>query len=164
MRGRKHRPLFFIDIAVPRNVESRVNKIENVYAYDIDDLKGIIDTNIDKRKEEALKAERMVAEEVIKFNRWLATLNVVPTIVALQDKCEEIRRGELKKTLSSLGELTEAQHSALENLTLSITRKILNNPILFLKRSEERSSRDLYLDVARKLFALDPTNGTTDPQ
>ena len=164
MRGRKNRPLFFIDIAVPRNVQPQVNGIENVFVYDIDDLKGIIEINLSKRKGEAVKAERMVDEEVIKFSEWLKTLDIVPTIVALQDKCEKIRQIELKKTLSSLEDLTPEQRKGLENLTTSITKKILNDPILFLKRKEDRASRNLYLDVARKLFHLEPDNEEKNPK
>ncbi len=162
MRPRKNRPLFFIDIAVPRDVEPHVNRIENVFLYDIDDLKGIVDSNIDKRKKEAVKAERMVDEEVIKFTNWLKTLKVVPTIVALQDKCEKIRQIELKKTLSGLDGLSDSQKKDVESLTLSITRKILNNPILFLKRKQDRDSQNLYLDVTRKLFDLDSDNNDSD--
>ena len=164
MRGRKNRPLFFIDIAVPRNVQPQVNGIENVFVYDIDDLKGIIEINLSKRKGEAVKAERMVDEEVIKFSEWLKTLDIVPTIVALQDKCEKIRQIELKKTLSTLEDLTPEQRKGLENLTTSITKKILNDPILFLKRKEDRASRNLYLDVARKLFHLEPDNEEKNPK
>ena len=164
MRARKNRPLFFIDIAVPRDVEPHVNRIENVFLYDIDDLKGIVDSNIDKRKKEAVKAERMVDEAVIKFTQWLKTLEVVPTIVALQDKCEKIRQIELKKTLSSLDGLSDSQKKDVENLTLSITKKILNNPILFLKRKQDRDSQNLYLDVTRKLFDLDSNNEDSEPK
>ncbi len=164
MRGRKNKPLFFIDIAVPRNVQPQVNGIENVFVYDIDDLKGIIEINLSKRKGEAVKAERMVDEEVIKFSEWLKTLDIVPTIVALQDKCEKIRQIELKKTLNTLEDLTPEQRKGLENLTTSITKKILNAPILFLKRKEDRASRNLYLDVARKLFHLEPDNEEKSPK
>ena len=164
MRGRKNRPLFFIDIAVPRDVQPQVNGLENVFVYDIDDLKGIIEINLSKRKGEAVKAERMVDEEVIKFSEWLKTLDIVPTIVALQDKCEKIRQIELKKTLSTLEDLTPEQRKGLENLTTSITKKILNAPILFLKRKEDRASRNLYLDVARKLFHLEPDNEEKSPK
>jgi glutamyl-tRNA reductase len=155
MRDRKNRPLFFIDIAVPRNVESRVNEIGNVFVYDIDDLKGIVDDNMSKRQIEAVKAERMVDEEVIKFSEWLKTLDVVPTIVALHEKCERIYQGELKKTFSSLRDLTPEQRKVVENMAKSIVKKFLNDPIVFLKRKGERSSRDLYLDITRKLFSLD---------
>jgi glutamyl-tRNA reductase len=158
MRPRKNRPLFFIDIAVPRDVEAHINRIDNVFLYDIDDLKVVVDSNIDKRKREAVKAERIVEEGVIKFTQWLETLEVVPTIVALQDKCEKIRRIELKKTLSGLDGLSDSQKKDVESLTLSITKKILNNPILFLKRKQDRDSQNLYLDVTRKLFDLDSDN------
>lgn len=164
MRGRKNRPLFFIDIAVPRNVEAQVNGIENVFLYDIDDLSGIVESNVSRRKREAVKAERMVDEEVIKFSEWLRTLDVVPTIVALQDKCEGIRQSELNKTLSSLGNLSPEQRKGLENLTMSMTKKFLNDPIVFLKRKEDRASRNLYLDITRRLFHLDPNNDDKNPK
>jgi len=162
MKGRKNRPLFFIDIAVPRNVEPRVNEIENAFVYTIDDLKGIIESNLSKRKDEAVKAERMVDEEVIKFSEWLKTLDVVPTIVALKEKCKKIRQIELKKTLSNLGNLTPEQRKRVENLALSITKKVLNDPIVFLKGKENRSSRNLYLDITQKLFNLDSDNENTN--
>ena len=155
MKARKNQPLFFIDIAVPRNIEAKVNEIENAFVYTIDDLKGVIENNLSKRKDEAVKAERMVDEEVIKFNEWLKTLDVVPTIVALKEKCKEIRQIELKKTLSNLGNLTPEQRKSVEKLASSITKKIVNDPILFLKSKENRSSRNLYLDIARRLFNLD---------
>jgi glutamyl-tRNA reductase len=108
-----------------------------------------------KRQIEAVKAERMVDEEVIKFSEWLKTLDVVPTIVALHEKCERIYQGELKKTFSSLRDLTPEQRKVVENMAKSIVKKFLNDPIVFLKRKGERSSRDLYLDITRKLFSLD---------
>jgi glutamyl-tRNA reductase len=159
MKKRRNRPLFFIDIAVPRDVEPEVNDLENVYAYDIDDLKGIIQVNRGQREEEAIKAERIVEEEVIKFEQLLKTLEVVPTIVSLKEKAETIRQAELKKSLSSLGELSQPQMKSLEALTLSITEKILNDPILFLKKKADRPLGKSYLDTARRLFRLDRENG-----
>jgi len=159
MKKRRNRPLFFIDIAVPRDVEPEVNDLENAYVYDIDDLKGIIQVNISEREEEAVKAERIVEEEVIKFEHWLKTLEVVPTIVSLKDKAETIRQAELKKSLSSLGELSPSQIKSLETLTLSITEKILNDPIVFLKQKADRPLGKTYLDTARRLFRLDRENG-----
>ena len=158
MKGRKNQPLFFIDIAVPRNIEPQINEIENAFVYTVDDLKGIIELNLSKRKDEAVKAERMVDEEVIKFSEWLKTLDVVPTIVALKEKCKTIRQIELKKTLSNLGNLTPEQRKSVEKLASSITKKVLNDPIIFLKSKENRSSRNLYLDIARRLFNLDSDN------
>jgi len=106
----------------------------------------------------------MVDEEAIKFSEWLKTLDIVPTIVALQDKCEKIRQIELKKTLSSLEDLTPEQRKVVEDLTTSITKKILNEPILFLKKKEGRASRNLYLDIAQRLFHLEPDNEEKNPK
>jgi glutamyl-tRNA reductase len=159
MRKRRNRPLFFIDIAVPRDVEPRVNKLDNVYVYDIDDLKGVIEVNMEQRLQEAVKAERIVEEEVIKFEKWLKTLAVVPTIVSLKEKAETIRLAEIKKSLTGLGELTPSQMEGVENLTASITEKIINDPILVLKRKADRATRDTYIDMMRKLFKLDSNDG-----
>jgi glutamyl-tRNA reductase len=155
LRKRRNRPLFFIDIAVPRDVEPGVNDLDNVYVYDIDDLKGIIEINVSQRQAEAVKAQRIVEEEVIQFQKWLKTLQVVPTIISLKDKAECIRQAELKKSLSGLSALTTSQIEMIDRLTLSITEKIMNDPILVLKGKADRSTRDLYLDVARRLFKLD---------
>ena len=159
MKRRRNRPLFFIDIAVPRDVDPAVNDLENVYVYDVDDLSGIVQVNIGQRQGEAIKADRIVEEEVIKFEQWLKTLEVVPTIVSLKEKAELIRQAELKKSLSSLGELSPSQIKSLETLTLSITEKILNDPILFLKQKADRPLGKTYLDTARRLFRLDRENG-----
>ncbi len=161
LRKRRNKPLFFIDIAVPRDVEPRVNNLSNVYVYDIDDLKGVVALNMDQRKLEALKAERIVNEEVLKFGHWLKTLAVVPTIIGLQEKARTIIQGELKKSGSVLEKMTKEQQRAVESLARSITEKVLNDPILFLKEKVERPSIETYLDVARRLFNLD-TNGDLD--
>jgi glutamyl-tRNA reductase len=162
MRKRRNRPLFFIDIAVPRDVEPRVNDLDNVYLYDIDDLKGVIDVNMAQRQQEAVKAERIVEEEVIKFEKWLKTLAVVPTIVSLKEKAETIRRTEIKKSLSGLGNLSASQLRSLENLTASITEKIIHDPVLVLKKKADRPTRDTYIDMMKKLFKLDPDNEETE--
>ncbi len=159
LRKRRNRPLFFIDIAVPRDVEPRVNELENVYVYDIDDLKGIVEDNLAHRKDEAVKAERIVQEEVLKFERWLKGLEVVPTIVSLREKAEEIRRAEMKKSRSVLCSLTRAQVKAIENLTVSLSEKIINDPIIVLKKLALRATRDTYVDMARRLFRLDQESG-----
>jgi glutamyl-tRNA reductase len=159
LRKRRNRPLFFIDIAVPRDVEPRVNDLENIYVYDIDDLKGIVEDNLAHRKDEAVKAERIVQEEVLKFERWLKGLEVVPTIVSLREKAEHIRHAEIKKSRSALGSLTPAQVEAIETLTVSLSEKIINDPILVLKKLAHRDTRDTYVDMARRLFKLDQENG-----
>ena len=158
LKKRRNRPLFFIDIAVPRDIEPTINKLDNVYVYDIDDLKGVIEVNKSQREQEAIKAERIVEEGSIKFDTWLKTLDVVPTIRSIREKAEAIRQAELKKSLSSLGPLTSKQREALENLSISIAQKIINDPILIIKGKAHRPSRDEYLDVAKKLFKLNDDN------
>ena len=155
LRKRRNRPLFLIDIAVPRDVQPEVNALNNVYLYDIDDLKGVIEINKAQRQEEAVKARRIVREEVVKFEKWMKTLAVVPTIVSLRNKVEAIIQAEFGKSRSALEQLTAAQQEAVEVLIRSIVEKVLNDPILFLKGKAGRSTLDAYLDTTRKLFSLD---------
>jgi glutamyl-tRNA reductase len=159
LRKRRNRPLFFIDIAVPRDVEPEVNDLNNVYVYDIDDLKGVIELNKAQRHQEAIKAERIVKEEVTKFEKWLKTLEVVPTIVSLREKAEYIIQSELRKSASALGQLTPEQKEAIQTLARSIAEKVINDPILFLKAKADRPALRSYLDVTKKLFNLDQDNG-----
>jgi len=159
LKKRRNRPLFFIDIAVPRDVDPRVNELGNIYLYDIDDLRGIIQVNMAQRRQEAFKAERVVEEEVLKFEKWLKTLEVVPTIVSLKEKAEAIRQAEIRRSLAGDEAFSPSQMKILETLTLSITEKIMNDPILTLKRKSDRPTRDVYLDMTRKLFNLDQDDG-----
>ncbi len=162
LRRRRNRPLFFIDIAVPRDVEPRINTLGNVFLYDIDDLREIVEENTAQRKQESLKAERIITEEVMRFGKWLETLDIVPTIISLKEKVEAIRKGEIKKSLPGLGKLTASQMNALEILTVSLVEKVINDPILILKNKTGRASRDIYLDVTRKLFSLDKNDDKED--
>jgi glutamyl-tRNA reductase len=155
MRARRNRPLFLIDIAVPRDIDPEVNRIDNVYLYNIDDLQGIVEMNQAERLQEATRAEHIIAAEALKFEDWLRTLEVVPTIVSLRRKAEEIRRAEIRRTLGQLDSLPPEQIDALQVLTQSIVNKVLHDPILFLKRTSSRTQKDVYLDVARRLFSLD---------
>lgn len=157
-KKRRNRPLFFIDMAVPRDVQPEVNKLPNVYVYDIDDLKGIIEVNKSQRQQEAVKAERIVREEVFKFEKWFKTLEVVPTIVSLKDKVEAIIQTELKKSSSAFSDLTPDQVETIQTLMRSVAEKIINDPILYLKRKAERPTLNSYLDVTRNLFNLDQDN------
>ncbi|MCD6296719.1 MAG: glutamyl-tRNA reductase [Deltaproteobacteria bacterium] len=162
LRKRRNRPLFLIDIAVPRDVEPKINDLENVYVYDIDDLKGIIKINMSQRQQAAVKAERIVREEAGKFEKWIETLAVVPTIVSLRDKADSIIQAELKKSFSALGNLTMAQKEAIRTLTRSIAEKVMNDPIVYLKKKAGRESLNTYLDITRKLFNLDQNNGNIE--
>ena len=156
MRRRKQRPLFLIDIAVPRDLDPAINDLDNVYLYNIDDLKEVVEHNVERRKEEAVKAERLVAEETLKFMDWVAALEVYPTIIALREKALNICQGEMKKTLAQLGPLTPEQTQALEVLTQAITGKILHDPIMYLKDNHHRKRSRQELDLVRRIFSLDP--------
>jgi glutamyl-tRNA reductase len=156
MRRRKQRPLFLIDIAVPRDLDPGINDLDNVYLYNIDDLKEVVELNWQRRQHAAVKAERLVATETLKFLHWLETLEVFPTIIALKDKAEGICQAELKKTLNQLGPLSPEQRQALEILTGSITQKLLHDPIIFLKRHRRPRNPRQELDLVRRLFNLDP--------
>ena len=129
---RKNRPLFFIDISVPRNIDPEINKIGNVFLYDIDDLQSVVETNLKTRKEEAEKGEHIVAEEVGKFTQWFKSLEVVPTIIALKDRMEEIRRKELERTMGRLRSLSPEEVQIIDGLTNTIINKILHNPLVAL--------------------------------
>ena len=112
-----------------------------------------------QRRQEALKAERIVEEEVVKFENWLKTLEVVPTIISLQEKAEEIVRAELKKSSSVLSRLDPEENQAVQVLVRSIAEKVINDPIVFLKHKAGSPLMNEYLDAARRLFKLDQEDG-----
>jgi glutamyl-tRNA reductase len=155
IRKRKHRPLFFIDIAVPRDIDPQVNSIDNVYLYDIDDLQEVAEANMKDRQHEARRAEAIVATEVEQFCSWYQSLEVVPTIVSLQEKMEEMRKQELTKTLSTFPKLSDKERRAMEVLSEAIVKKILHGPITLLKRQSRNSQGESYVDVVKKIFKLD---------
>jgi glutamyl-tRNA reductase len=154
MRPRRHRLLFLIDIAVPRDIEPSVNDLDNVYLYCIDDLKGIVEFNKAGREKEARKAERMVEAEVIKFMSWLESTDTAPIINALQQKAEEVRQREISRSRSVLNTLTPEQQKAIDILTSSIVRKILLDPIICLKKEGCGQGRDELVETAGRLFRL----------
>ena len=155
MRSRRNRPIFFIDIAVPRDIDPDINRLNNSYVYDIDDLKGVIEENIKDRNRESIKGERIVDEAVIRFQQWFESLNVVPTIVALRNKIDFIARSEINKTLQSLNHLSDNDCQAIYRMTNSLINKILHDPTLFLKSNGCHGDKSVYVDLTRKLFKLD---------
>jgi len=163
MRRRKQRPLFMIDIAVPRDLDPRINDLDNVYLYNIDDLKMVVEENRERRQEAAIQAERLVTAETLKFMDWLKTLEVYPTIISLKEKAQTICQTELKKTLAHLGSLTPEQEQALAVLTESITNKLLHDPIIFLKGNHHRKRGEAELALVRRLFNLDPESSEPGP-
>jgi glutamyl-tRNA reductase len=155
MRARRSRPMFFIDIAVPRDVDPAVNTLENVFLYDIDDLQNVVQENRRERQREALAAEEFVWQEVRQFEQWLTVRDAVPTIVALRQQAEAIRQQELEKALHKFGPLDERQRRVLEALTCGIVNKLLHAPTVALKRaSQEGQVRDA-VHMVRHLFNLD---------
>jgi glutamyl-tRNA reductase len=154
MHARGARPLFFIDIAVPRDVEPGVEALEDVYCYDIDDLKQVVDSNIRERLREAQRAEALVEREVTKFKARLGDVEVIPTIVSLRERLEEIGRGEVKKTLARLPDATPETRAAIEALSASIVNKVLHAPITKLRESSRAGSHRSWLEVVHELFGL----------
>ncbi len=154
MKERKQKPIFFIDIADPRNIEPKVDEIENVYLYNIDHLQKVANDNIQDRGREAQKAEAIVQDEVVKFVNWYRALDITPTIIALRKKFEEIRKGELEKTFSLHPNLSDKERKSLEAMTSAIINKILHSPLTLLKQTNEEAMADLYLDAIQTLFQL----------
>lgn len=155
MASRKQKPMFLIDIAVPRDIEPAINELPNVFLYDVDDLQGIVAVNIKERAKEAKKAEAIVNIEVDSFIRWTKTLDVTPTIRQLRDHLESIRQAELEKTLKVFGDnISKKQKKSLEMMTQAITNKILHEPTLHLKSLADDPESDLSVDAVRQVFGL----------
>lgn len=155
MRSRRNRPIFFIDIAVPRDIDPEINRLPNSYVYDIDDLKSVIDKNIEDRNRESVKGERIVDEATIRFRQWYESLDAVPTVVALRSKMDTIAAEEIKKTLRSLNHLSDNDCQAICRMTDTLLNRILHDPTLFLKNNKHHGNNSVYLDMTRKLFKLD---------
>ncbi len=155
LKKRRHRPLFFIDIAVPRNIDPAINRLENAYVYDIDDLTAVVDENMADRQKEAVKGERIVEESVIHFRQWYDSLDVVPTIVALRKKVEKIVDHEIERTFNGLDEESAIDREAFDRMKQALTKKMLHDPTLFLKSDGCRADRTRYVDLIRRLFKLD---------
>ena len=157
LKKRKHRPIFFIDIAVPRDIDPDVNLLDNIYLYDIDDLKEVVEENLANRKAEAEKARMIIAQEVEKFAQWLKSLDLNPTIVDLLTRGEAIARSELKRTLRGLKQdVDEKTYRAMETLALSLAKKLYHEPIMFLKRrAREEENAQKFIDLTRRIFNLD---------
>jgi glutamyl-tRNA reductase len=147
--------MFLIDIAVPRDIDPAVEKIDNAYLYNIDHLQGIVDENLRERLQEAEKAETIITEEAAHFSLWLNSLEVVPTIVALKGKVDAIIEGEMEKSRSWISNLGEEERTHIEILVSSIGNKILHDPITGLKKESEHGEADPYVAAVGRLFKLD---------
>ena len=152
---RKNKPIFFIDIAVPRDIEPDVNDLENVYLYDIDDLQVVVSANIKEREKEAKNAMNFISQEVTKFNNWVGALDAVPTIVEIRKKAENIRKQEIEKTLKKISHLSEDDKQLLRQMSSSMINKILHKPTIKLKQKTQSEDGHVYLKAIRHLFHLD---------
>jgi glutamyl-tRNA reductase len=154
LKRRKNRPMFLIDIAVPRDIDPKVNDLDNAYLYDVDDLQGVVQANLKERKKEASKAEAIVEQEIGQFHQWLGNLEVKPTVIALRRKLEEIRKQELEKTFGNLKDLSTKQRKSIEAMAGAIINKVLHQPTTVLKNTQKESSGEDYVDAVRVLFDL----------
>ncbi len=154
LSARRNRPVFFVDIAVPRDIDPLVNELDNAFVYDIDDLGQVVEANKKQREREAVWAEEIVQEEVQKTMRRLASRDLVPTIVALEDRLNAIREGEVERYNSRLGNLTPEQRQAVDALTRGIMNKILHGPITELKNGAGQPEQAALVRLVRKIFGL----------
>ena len=151
---RKNRPMFLIDIAVPRDIDPEVNKLDNIYLYDIDDLQQVVNANLKERLKEAQRGEQIAEQEVEKFLRWLKTLDVVPTIIDLQSHLEQLRKQELERVASQLSNLTPQQREAVEALTKGLVNKVLHSPVTQLKSLAQQPDGLRLVETVRRIFNL----------
>ena len=152
---RKNKPIFFIDIAVPRDIEPDVNDLENVYLYDIDDLHVVVSANMKEREKESENAMHLISQEVNKFNNWLGTLDAVPTIVEIRKRVENIGNQEMERTLKKIPHLSEEDKKIICQMKNSMINKILHKPTIKLKQKTQSEDGHVYLKAIRHLFHLD---------
>ena len=156
MARRGGRPLFLIDIAVPRDIDPEVQHLEGVHLYDVDDLHAVVEGNLRERERELAKVEGIIAEELDRFECRLRSQSVVPTIAQLRSRAEQMRQLELARGATYLGSLDERQKQAVDALSAAIVNKILHRPTQRLKEwADAGCGADDYLAVVRDLFALD---------
>lgn len=153
--AQRERPLLFIDIAVPRDIDPEVGSLSMAKLYDIDDLRHVIDQNLEERKQAAKQAEILIEEEIDVFFKWLGTLFVVPTIVALRDKANAIKERELERALRRLPRLSDKEKKVVCSLANSIVNQLIHSPIVNLKEYANTRQGHLYTEVLQNLFDLD---------
>ncbi len=163
VRSRRHRPLFIIDIAVPRDVDPRVGTMDNVFVYDVDDLQQVAEENLAVRAREANQAERIIEEEVASFLKWRRSLELAPTIVALRKQFGEVADEELRRALSRLQNLNPSDRAVLEAMARSLVNKLLHQPMIQLKAGAAEADGAQLIDTVRRLFAItDDDSGATE--
>jgi len=154
LQARKNRPMFFIDIAVPRDVDPQMNRLEGIFVYDIDDLQSVAASNMAERSREAQAAETIVSREVDRFQQRLQSLDAVGTVVALQQSAEEMRAAELLRVRSRLAGLTDEQAAAVDALTRGLMKKFLHAPLSAVKQAAQEGDAET-LRALRRSFHID---------
>lgn len=154
LRASRPRPVFFIDIAVPRDLDPAINDLDGCYLYDIDDLERVVEATVAGRREEAERAETIVAEEARVFSAWQRSLDVVPAIASLRRRAQEIRVAELARASKKLAGLSEHERDAVESLTAQIVNKLLHAPTVRLKEAAAGTQGSTYAETVRHLFDL----------
>ena len=166
LETRRGRPLFLIDIAVPRDVDPRVAQLKGARLYNIDDLRGVCHANLARRQGEADRVQAIVETETQKFTAWLSERISAPTIDALYQRAETLRQQQVERAVRRLGNLSPEQLAEIDALTRSLVRKILHEPVLHLKQPANGWMQSDYLEVVRSLFGLeaqqDVSDGKTD--
>lgn len=152
LHQRRNRPMFFVDIAVPRDIDPSINQVDNAFVYDIDDLAHVVEANKKQREREAVWAEEIINEEVQKLMRRMASREVVPTIVALEERLKEIRDNEVERYQGRLKSLTPEQREAVDQLTRGIINKILHGPITELKTGAGKPGHNNLVSLIRRMF------------
>jgi glutamyl-tRNA reductase len=151
---RRNKPMFLIDISVPRNIEPAVNEVDNVFLYDIDDLQGVVNANLREREKEARRAEEIIVEEVERTLARLKAQEIAPAIVSLREQLEQIRTSEIEKMRGKLGVLTPQQEEAIDTLTRGIVNKIAHGPVSELRKQAADPEGVHVVDAIRKAFHL----------
>ena len=163
MKSRRGKPLFLIDIALPRDIDPAVNDLGDVFLYNIDDLSGVVEANLEVRLREAEKAETIIAEEMVAFEAWLESMEVVPTVAAIRAKAEQVRQAELEKAIKRLGGLSEKELKTIDAMSCAIVNKMLHGPTNRLKEVSGERYGVAYIEAARYLYGLDLNPGGKSP-
>jgi glutamyl-tRNA reductase len=160
VRQRMNRPIFLIDISVPRNIDPAVRHIDNAFLFDIDDLKLRVEQNREERLREAEKAESMVVEEVAVLQQWMKSLEVTPTIVALRSKADAVKKAEMERLQARLNQLSPQDQEMVESLASAIVNKLLHGTMVTLKAEADSTSGTLFVEAARRFFNLEDATGS----
>jgi glutamyl-tRNA reductase len=160
---RRTDPLFVIDIAVPRDVDPAVGDLEHVFLYNIDDLQSVVQENLSRRAAEIQHAEAIVSEEIVKFALWQRSRGVVPTVVALRQRFDAIRRSELQRLDSKLASLPPDARAKVDEVTRLLVEKLLLDPTEQLKALPDEETQVAYTEAINRLFRLRPNESSTDP-